>query len=157
MPPDHSGIFLFSSKLFEGKADTSRQKLNLPESIPEAELLRVLRREVGKVLAEKIPQIGEKNAHTKAQYEEQFPHLLGFFEDTTVGVIDKEEALDIAQRKFFEGQKEVLQCMKLDDSTFDKSLELASRTLTQYVLYREKIIARMREMTGVNPRSTSTI
>lgn len=150
VPFDHSGIFLFFSKLFEGTADASRQKLNLPESLPEADLLRVLRREVGKVLAEKIPQIGDKNAKTKEQFEQQFPHLLGYFEDTTVGLIDKDEALDIAQRKFFKAQKEVLQCVKLDDSTFEKSLELSSRTLTEYVLYREKIIAKMRDMNGAN-------
>lgn len=150
VPFNHSGIFLFFSKLFEGTADTSRQKLNIPESVPEAELLRVLRREVGKVLAETIPQIGEKNSQIKDQFEKQFPHLLGYFEDTTVGLIDKDEALDIAQRKFFKTQKEILQCVKLDDSTFEKSLELSSRTLTEYVLYREKIIAKMREMTEAN-------
>lgn len=150
VPFGYSGIFLFFSKLFEGTADASRQKLNLPESIPEADLLRVLRREVGKVLAEKIPLIGDKNAETKEKFEEQFPHLLGYFEDTTVGLIDKDEALDIAQRKFFKTQKEVLQCTKLDDATFEKSLELSSRTLTEYVLYREKIIAKMRDMTGAN-------
>jgi Histidine kinase-, DNA gyrase B-, and HSP90-like ATPase len=150
VPPDNSAIFLFSSKLFEGKADTSRQKLNLPDNIPEAELLQVLRREVGKVLSEKIPQIHEKNARTEVQLEEQFPHLLGLFEETTVGLIDKDEALDIAQRKFFKAQKEVLQCAMLDDSTFEKSLELSSRTLTEYVLYRDKIIGKMREMTMAN-------
>jgi hypothetical protein len=150
VPFNHSGIFLFSSKLFTGTADTSRQKLILPESIPEAELLRVLRGAVGKVLAAEIPQIDEKNTKTKEQFENQFPHLLGYFEDTTVGLIDKDEALDIAQHRFFKAQKEVLQCAKLDDSTFEKSLELSSRALTEYVLYREKIIAKMREMTEAN-------
>jgi hypothetical protein len=150
VPPDHSTIFLFSSKLFEGKSDTSRQKLDLPDNIPEAELFRVLRREVGKVLSETIPQIREKNTRTETQFEEQFPHLLGLFEDSTVGLIDKDEALDIAQRKFFKAQKEILQCDKLDDSTFEKSLELSSRALTEYVLYREKIIAKMRETTMAN-------
>ena len=147
VPSDHSAIFLFSSKLFEGRADTSRQKLNLPDDIQEAELFRVLRREVGKVLSESIPQIREKNTRTEMQFEQQFPHLLGLFEETTVGLIDKDEALEIAQRRFFKAQKEILQCEKLDDSTFEKSLELSSRALTEYVLYREKIIANMRETT----------
>jgi hypothetical protein len=150
VPLNHSVIFLFFSKLFEGKADTSRQKLVLPETISEAELLRLLRREVGKVLAEKIPQIGEKNTQAKEQFEEHFPHLLGFFEETTVGLIDKDEALDIAQRKFFKAQKEVLQCEKLDDSSFEKSLELSSRTLTEYILYRNLIIRKMKDMTDNN-------
>ena len=150
VPLNHSVIFLFFSKLFEGKADTSRQKLELPETISEADLLRLLRREVGKVLAEKIPQISEKNIQTKEQFEEHFPHLLGYFEESTVGIIDKDEALDIAQRKFFKAQKEVLQCEKLDDTTYEKSLELSSRTLTEYILYRDKIIRRMKEMTDTN-------
>ena len=150
VPLNHSVIFLFFSKLFEGKADTSRQKLVLPVTISEAELLRLLRREVGKVLTEKIPQISEKNIQTKEQFEKRFPHLLGYFEESTVGIIDKDEALDIAQRKFFRAQKEVLQCDNLDDATYEKSLELSSRTLTEYILYRDKIIRRMKEMTKTN-------
>jgi hypothetical protein len=150
VPLNHSVIFLFSSKLFEGKADTARQKLVLPETISEADLLRLLRREVGKVLTEKIPQISEKNIQTKEQFEKRFPHLLGYFEESTVGIIDKDEALDIAQRKFFRAQKEVLQCDNLDDATYEKSLELSSRTLTEYILYRDKIIRRMKEMTQTN-------
>jgi hypothetical protein len=150
VPPGHSGIFLFSSKLFTGTADTSRQKLNLPNNISEVDLLRVLRREVGKVLAENIPQISEKNIQTKQQFEEKFPHLLGYFEETTVGLIDKDEALEIAQRKFFKEEKEVLQCEKLDDAAFEKSLELSSRTLTEYILYRDLIIRKMKDMNGTN-------
>ncbi len=150
VPPDHSGIFLFSSKLFAGAADTSRQKLVLPDTISEPDLLRVLRREVGKVLTEHIPQIAEKNTHTKQQFEDKFPHLLGYFEDTTVGLIDKDEALEIAQRKFFRAEKEVLQCEKLDDANFEKSLELSSRTLTEYILYRDLIIRKLKDMSAKN-------
>jgi hypothetical protein len=150
VPVNHSIIFLFFSKLFEGKADTSRQTLELPESISEADLLGILRREVGQVLAHEIPHIGKKNTQTKKQFEERFPHLLGLFEETTVGLIDKDEALDIAQRKFFKAQKEVLQCEKLDDSSFEKSLELSSRTLTEYILYRNLIIRKMKDMTADN-------
>lgn len=148
IPFDHSIIFLFSSNLF--KADTSRQKLILPETISEADLFRLLRREVGKVLAEKIPQISEKNVQTKDQFEEHFPHLLGYFEETTVGIIDKDEALDLAQRKFFKAQKEILQCETLDDASFEKSLELSSRTLTEYIIYRDLIIRKMKAMTADN-------
>jgi hypothetical protein len=150
VPPGHSGIFLFSSKLFTGAADTSRQKLVLPDTVSEPDLLRVLRREVGNVLAEQIPQISEKNTQTKQQFEDKFPHLLGYFEANTVGLIDKDEALEIAQRKFFKAEKEVLQCEKMDDATFEKSLELSSRTLTEYILYRDLIIRKMKDMSDKN-------
>lgn len=152
-PSGYLCVFLFESELFHSNADSSRQRLVLPEGTPEAHLFRVLRRELGKVLAEKIPQITERNEKTKEKFEEQFPHLLGFFEDDTVGLIDRDDALSIAQQRFFKEQKAILQSEKLSDASYEKSLEMSSRTLTEYILYRDKIISRMKEMTGGNAES----
>ena len=152
-PPGYMGMFLFESEMFHSNADSSRQKLILPEGLQEASLYRVLRREVGKVLAAKIPKITEKNEKVKEKFEEQFPHLLGYFENDTVGLIDRDDALDIAQQKFFRAQKQVLQCETLTQAAYEKSLELSSRTLTEYILYRDKIIGRMKEMTTDNAES----
>lgn len=152
-PPGYLCVFLFDSELFHSNADSSRQRLVLPEGTPEAHLFRVLRRELGKVLAEKIPQITERNEKIKEKFEEQFPHLLGFFEDDTVGLIDGDDALSIAQQRFFKEQKAILQAEKLSDASYAKSLEMSSRTLTEYILYRDKIITRMKEMTGGNAES----
>ncbi|MCH1984715.1 ATP-binding protein [Achromobacter xylosoxidans] len=149
-PTGYLCVFLFESEIFHSNADSSRQKLVLPDGIQEARLFRVLRRELGKVLAEKIPQITERNGKIKEKFEEQFPHLLGFFESDTVGLIDRDDALAIAQQRFFRVQKEILQCEKLSEATYEKSLELSSRTLTEYILYRDKIIGRMKEMTADN-------
>ena len=149
-PVGYLGVFLFESEMFHSNADSSRQKLVLPEGLPVASLYRVLRREVGKVLADKIPQITEKNKKVKETFEEKFPHLLGYFEDDTVGLIERDDALDVAQQRFFQAQKQVLQCEMLTDAAYEKSLELSSRTLTEYILYREKIIGRMKAMTADN-------
>ena len=149
-PAGYLGVFLFESEMFHSNADSSRQKLVLPEGLPVASLYRVLRREVGKVLADKIPQITEKNKKVKETFEEKFPHLLGYFEDDTVGLIERDDALDVAQQRFFQAQKQVLQCEMLTDAAYEKSLELSSRTLTEYILYREKIIGRMKAMTADN-------
>lgn len=149
-PTGYLCVFLFESEIFHSNADSSRQKLVLPEGVQEARLFRVLRRELGKVLAEKIPQITERNKKIKEKFEEQFPHLLGFFENDTVGLIDRDDALAIAQQRFFRVQKEILQCEKLSEAAYEKSLELSSRTLTEYILYRDKIIGKMKEMTADN-------
>jgi len=149
-PAGYQCVFLFESEIFHSNADSSRQKLVLPEGIQEAHLFRVLRRELGKVLAEKIPQIIERNGKIKEKFEEQFPHLLGYFENDTVGLIDRDDALAIAQQQFFRVQKEILQCEKLSEAAYEKSLELSSRTLTEYILYRDKIIDRMKKMTADN-------
>ena len=151
-PPGYMGMFLFESEMFHSNADSSRQKLILPENLPIEKLYRVLRREVGKVLADMIPKITEKNEKVKEKFEEQFPHLLGYFENDTVGLIDRDDALEIAQQKFFRAQKQVLQCETLTEAAYEKSLELSSRTLTEYILYRDKIIGRMKEMTRQDSR-----
>lgn len=152
-PLGYMGMFLFESEMFHSNADSSRQKLILPENLPIEKLYRVLRREVGKVLADMIPKITEKNEKVKEKFEEQFPHLLGYFENDTVGLIDRDDALEIAQQKFFRAQKQVLQCETLTQAAYEKSLELSSRTLTEYILYRDKIIGRMKEMTTDNAES----
>lgn len=153
IPPDYHCVFLFESDLFHSKTDSSMQKLLLPEGINEKQLYQVLRKELGKVLSENIPQINELNKKTQMEFEAKFPHLLGFFETDTIGLIDKDAALNVAQQKFFQMQKEILQCDHLSNKAYEKSLELSSRTLTEYILYREKIIDKMKEFSNENKES----
>lgn len=153
LPIGYSCVFLFESELFHAKVDSSRQSLLLPDGLAEGRLFKVLRGEIGKVLTKNIPQISEKNARTIAKFEDQFPHLLGYFDTDTVGIIDRDEALSNAQQKFFGDQKEILQSEKLSDSAYRKSLELSSRALTEYILYRRKIIDRLKEISTNNSES----
>lgn len=152
-PSDHHCIFLFESELFNSHSDSARQKIIFPDHIDEIKLYQILRGEVGKILSEKIPQINELNKKTQKEFEAKFPHLLGFFETDTIGLIDKDLALNVAQQKFFQKQKEVLQSDHLSDRNYEKALELSSRTLTEYILYREKIIEKMKEFSDKNKES----
>ncbi|MPW43776.1 ATP-binding protein [Acinetobacter guerrae] len=152
-PSDHHCIFLFESELFNSHSDSSRQKIIFPDHIDEKKLYQILRGEIGKILSEKIPHINELNKNTQKEFEAKFPHLLGFFETDTIGLIDKDSALNTAQQKFFQKQKEVLQSEHLSDRNYEKALELSSRTLTEYILYREKIIDKMTEFSEENKES----
>lgn len=148
IPFGNTAVFIFASELFAASADTSRQKLVLSPGISETALNATLRREIGLVLAESIPEIGQKNKRTEKKFEEQFPHLLGYFDSATTGLVDAEDALNNAQQKFFKVQKEILQCEHMTDLIYEKSLEASARTLTEYILYREKIITKMQSMTS---------
>ncbi|MFG6637729.1 ATP-binding protein [Sulfitobacter sp. 1A12126] len=149
-PHGYLCVFLFESELFHSKADSSRQKIILPPEIKERHLYEILRREVGRVLSDSIPEVKANNEKVERAFEDQFPHLLGYFEKNTVGLINSDDALTLAQQKFFRVQKEILQSETLSDDAYEKSLEMSSRTLTEYVLYREKIIARMKAMKPAN-------
>ena len=148
IPNNYSVVFLFNSKVF--KADNSRQCLDIKDEALEKLLFRVLRKHVAEVISDQIPAVKQKNQATKERLLERFPHLIGYFEEETVGLIQKDEALDIAQRRFFRDQKEILEATTLDDAQFEKSLDVSSRTLTEYVLYRSLIIKKLREISDKN-------
>ncbi|MDQ8181895.1 ATP-binding protein [Pelagicoccus sp. SDUM812005] len=146
IPLNHSAIFLFESELFNGNSDTARQRLSLPEGISERDLYKSLRSQISAILNEQIPELAERNQETKGEFESKYPHLTGYFEEETVGLINKDEAIEVAQQRYFKDQKEILECESLDDKTFKKSLKLSSRTLTEYILYRERIIKKLGEI-----------
>ena len=150
VPIQTSALFLFESDLFIGMSDSARQRLNLPVSIQEATLVRVLRRRMSALLNKEVPEIEQTNKSIRQQFENKYPHLLGLFEESVVGLIDSDDALEKAQALFFKKQKEVLDGDVLSDSVFEKSLEISSRTLAEYVLYRELIIKRLAAMTSEN-------
>jgi hypothetical protein len=149
IPANHTVIFLFYSDYLNGKADSSRQRLNLDDA-EEKSLRRVLRKHVAATVSQMIPAVEKKNEVTKKHFADRFPHLLGYFEEETVGLINSDEALEIAQRRFFMEQKEILEADRLDNAQFERSLEVSSRTLTEYILYRNIIIQKLREINSEN-------
>lgn len=150
LPGNRSAIFLFESKLFGGKSDSTRQRLILPENITDQTLDRVLRHEISKILNRRVPEICARNADTQKHFEERYPHLTGLFDEQTVGIIDKVEAIKAAQDRFFETQRAVLESTSLDDATYHKSLEISSRTLAEYILYRQFIIDQLAKTTAID-------
>lgn len=146
-PSGYSCFFFFESDMFDTNSDNARQQLILPENISHALFYSVLRKEVSKVLIELVPEIEENNTRVKKQLEDTFPHLLGYFESETAGLIDHDESLHVAQQRFFLAQKEVLQSHNVSEFIYEKSMELSSRALTEYILYRERIIDRLKNIT----------
>lgn len=153
IPAGASAIFLFKSNLF-GKSDLARQKLILPEGVRENDLFRYLKLEVGRILGDELPEIKARNEEVKASFEEDFPHLIGLFDDTTVGLVARDEVLDTAQRKFFQQQKEIIDSDPADEDAFQKSLEMSARSLTEYILYRDWVIKRLANSTPEDVEAT---
>ena len=79
-----------------------------------------------------------------------YPHLIGYFENDEIGIIDRTKSIEIAQTKFLRDQKEILEATTLEGNKYDKALELSSRSLTEYVVYREKIIDKVKNITKEN-------
>ncbi len=117
VPKGYDIIFLLYSDLPSVKVNASRQELNMDE----AELYTVKKLfgdKIAEILNEKIPAIQTANIKTTSELVDRFPHLNGLFEDNSVGLIDRNQSLEIAQKRFFNAQKEVLQAGEVTDEVF---------------------------------------
>jgi hypothetical protein len=145
------GIYTTSG---DASSDLARQKLILPEGVREIDLFRFLKIEVSRILGDELPEIRTRNEQVKASFEDDFPHLIGLFDETTVGLVARDEVLETAQRKFFQQQKEILDSDPADEGAFQKSLEMSARSLTEYILYRDWVIKRLINSTSDDVETT---
>jgi hypothetical protein len=150
IPHGYQMRFLFISEYFEGKANSSRQKIDLPDEITERNLKAKLRAEIGIIIETNVPSVKIKNQEVSEKLNKQYPHLDGYFPSDSIGLIQKTLFLEEAQKKFFSEQKQILECDNLDDSRYEKALELSSRALAEYVIYRARIISKLKEMSPQN-------
>jgi hypothetical protein len=153
LPTGVSATFLLRSDFFDSKTNDSRQGLAL-EQTDIAAIRRGFFEEVGKLLLKKFPSISVENNATREKLSSKYPHLEGMFPEFSVGLIDENKAISIAQTAFFEKQKELLDATELSDKQYDDAMTFSSRTLAEYVLYREKIIGKLESITKEHPEET---
>lgn len=149
IPFGYEMIFLLNSSYFDGKVSGSRQELNIPEKDRNV-VKKLFRTKIMEILQKEIPVIAENNKKTKENLSNTYPHLLGYFETDTIGFVKREETIKKAQEKFFKDQREVLEATLLTEEEYQKSLELSSRALTEYVLYRQIIIEKLKKIDKKN-------
>ena len=73
-----------------------------------------------------------------------------YFNSENIGYVSRSEILKKAQDEFFKEQKEILDATSLSDEQFEKSIELSSRALTEYVLFRQLTIEKLKKSTDFN-------
>lgn len=142
-------IFIFYSTYFNGKVDVARQALTLKD-VEQKTIKALFREKVGELIVKEIPSIKERNDATKASLYKTYPHLLGYFNDSEVGIVERNKSIEEAQKNFLKAQKDILEAQTLDDEKYEKALDISSRTLAQYILYREKIIEKVEQYTDKN-------
>ncbi|MFR9545801.1 MAG: ATP-binding protein [Rikenellaceae bacterium] len=146
LPIGYELIFLLSSSIFDGKTNPSRQSLTLKENVKK-QVAKIFRDEISKIVQEEIPLIKESNQKTKESLKNTYPHLVGYFEEGEIGFISRSKSIEDAQQKFLRDQKVILEASSLTDKEYDKAMEISARTLAEYILYREKIISKLSNIT----------
>jgi hypothetical protein len=142
IPAGYQALFLLKSDLF--RVDSARQQLQLAPSVNEDELKRTVRAGINRIVSNEIPAVKQENKKTCTELATKYPHLGGYFSADTVGLVSKDAAIASAQEQFFADQKAVLECEELDDATYEKALHVSARLLTEYILYRARIIQKLK-------------
>lgn len=153
LPVTKEAIFLIESEFFDGKSDNSRRGISL-ESSEMSTVKRVFRQGINEILLKEIPEITTRNEELLSQLQETYPHLSGYFGDDYVGFALKTELIEHAQNCFFIDQRTVLESRTLDEEKYKKSLELSARLLTEYILYRTKIIDKLKNVGDSDSEAT---
>jgi hypothetical protein len=148
-PVGYKMVFILYSDSFNGKTNATREAFSLEDS-QLARIRKVFTRMVSTVIKEEIPEVTKENEKVKAKLDEQYPHLVGYFDSDSMGLVDKTNIVEAAQSKYFDDQKDILEASELSDEQFVKSLDFSSRILTEYILYRTKIIRKLKEMNAQN-------
>ena len=145
IPHNYDAIFLLYSDYFDGKTDPSRQKIVLDDESMK-NVNNFFRKEIAGLILDTIPEVKTHNEKITEKMQEQYPHLQGYFESNTIGLIDKNKTLEIAQKAFFLAQKDILESSSLNDEQYEKSLDISARVLAEYIMYRKKIIESLSKM-----------
>jgi Skp family chaperone for outer membrane proteins len=148
-PVGYSMIFILYSDYFNGKTNITREEFTFEESALR-QIKAIFTKLVSEVVKEEIPEIQQTNQEIQHDLQTQYPHLVGYFDEETIGLSDKTFIVEAAQKKFLSDQKEILEATKLTDTQYELSLNFSSRILTEYVLYRTKIIQKLKDMSTNN-------
>ncbi len=144
--PGTSATFLLESSYFDAKTNESRQELILKQDEQE-KVRQIFIDRLAEILNDEIPELHTRNEQIKASLVDTYPHLAGYFDQNTIGIINRNRAIADAQLAFCRDEKEILDAQELTDEQYKKSFEQASRVLAQYILYRNKIIHKMGTLT----------
>lgn len=149
IPLGYEMVFLLFSDYFNGKVDAARQNLTISKAELK-DIQTIFRKKVASIIEENIPKIKKRNQDTKNNLVNRYPHLSGYFDDDNVGYIGRNEILKKAQDEFFKAQKELLEASSLTNEQFEKALEVSSRALTEYILFRQLTIDKLKKSTNDN-------
>ena len=145
IPVGYDMVFILYSDTFQGQTDATRQIITLrPDTLKM--LQKTFRDEILALLTERAPKVIEETKHEAEQINDQFPHLRGYFEENTIGISSKADVIKDAQTRFIRDQREILckSTESLTDADFERSMNLAGRALTEYILFRQKTIDRLK-------------
>ena len=145
-PLGYEMFFILYSDSFQGHTDASRTKIEIPTSDLK-NIQKEFRKQIVEIMKEKAPKVIESHQKEAEQLQKSFPHLEGYFDENVIGISSRNEVIKDAQRRFMLEERELLfKAGSLSENDYEKSMDLAGRTLTQYITFRQFIIDKLKKV-----------
>lgn len=147
----YQAIFILSSDFFTGLTDESRTELNFASrGLSMSNIKTIFKKEVNRLLSDKILDLKDKKKKEEQKLYNRYPHLVGYFDNDEFALLEEKDMIDSAFDKFVSDQKNVLNSNPedLSDEEFKKSVDLSSRSLAEYVLFRNYTISKLDKISG---------
>lgn len=151
-PAGVSATFFLESEIFNDRVNDARDGVNL-DSAESSAIQNVLLASINNVIGREIPGLTERNERTKERLVSKYPHLEGFFDANSIGLLDEAASLERAQRAFYKAQKEVLGASTITEEVYEQALDQAARVLMQYILYRNITLNKLEQFDWQNHES----
>lgn len=145
-PQGYEMYFILYSDSFQGHTDASRLKIEIPSSDLK-NIQKEFRKQIVEILRQKAPSVVESHQKEAEQLQKSFPHLEGYFDDNVIGISSRNDVIKEAQRRFMFEERELLfKAGSLSEKDYEKSMDLAGRSLTQYITFRQYIIDKLKKV-----------
>lgn len=151
--PEYEMIFLLVSPHFEGRSDATRQSDTFSAE-EKNQIQAIFKSSIKEILGVKVPQIEERNNQIITSLNSKFPHLMGYFKGDRLGFVSQIDLIKNAQENFLLDQRELLGATHLTEEQYEKSMDLASRTLAQYIMFRQNVIDKLK---NIKPEDKETV
>ena len=148
----HSGynmVFLLFSNNFNGLAEANRETITLTDS--NKQLFRnIFIKYISMILNSLYPDIATAQSKKREQLEGRYPHLSSYIDGNSIGYMQQNEVLGKAEDLFFKAQREVLNAPTLNQEQYEKAKNITSSSLTQYILFRQRVIDKLKSLDAGN-------
>ncbi len=142
-----NAIFFITSKGFNGLVDGSRQELKISDA-DSREIKTIFKTKLNEILSKEVSLFSNKKKALEKELDDKYPHLHGYLPLDNIGFASKTEILNDARDKFFREQRDILEKEHLTEDDYKKALELSSRNLAEYIIFRQKQIDKLKDITG---------
>ena len=97
-----------------------------------------------------FPDIAKAQLKKRDLLEGRYHHLSGYIDGNSIGYIQQNEVLGKAEDKFFRAQREILNASTLNQEQYEKAKNITSLSLTQYILFRQRVIDKLKSLDAEN-------